>query len=594
MGIPICACRYVQYESRLEELRKLRKDAMGLEGKRGLADHGMIRRIHFIYQRATQKFRGDMRLWSSWLQFCKDSGSTRKLSQVVTKALQLHPREASLWIHASAWEFEHNRNAGAARALMQRGLRMCPGSADLWAEYFRMELLYAHTLRTRRKILGIASAGGLAGDVEGVQAETPASAGEESEAAVQMVLNGAVATVVFKQATAELSKEAAIRKRFLDILSGFSFPGAASIAEAIYSSLEADFPTDAEAWDLRARRWLTQHPPEQPSASTSSPEEAAVAVYESGLAATQGEQMYDLYMAFLTEHLDKLAPAGGDSRISLPKLKGRSKELAKALLEKAASEGRASEALLLEWPRLALRFGRVKKALEAAARACQSCPGSAALWQQRLLLQAQQASAQGTDANRESAQALALEAVRSLPCSQAAELWIVGFRTLSSLSLPLDGLVNELVRVLSGSAKGRLRGGMGEAAAVAVQAVRDTSGLPAARQLYRRLLKIPPAGGSLMHAVLDMELGASAEEALSAAELDRVCALCMTLTTVWGCMQAAVDAYGSEDEDIWLKYVQNRMQQAKNVGDLHWRATKALTDPETFVQKYHDLQHAFV
>ncbi len=78
---------------------------------------------------------------------------------MVTKALQLHPREASLWIHASAWEFEHNRNAGAARALMQRGLRMCPGSADLWAEYFRMELLYAHTLRTRRKILGIASAG---------------------------------------------------------------------------------------------------------------------------------------------------------------------------------------------------------------------------------------------------------------------------------------------------------------------------------------------------------------------------------------------------------------------------------------------------
>ena len=79
--------------------------------------------------------------------------------QVVTKALQLHPREASLWIHASVWEFEHNRNAGAARALMQRGLRMCPGSADLWAEYFRMELLFAHTLRTRRKILGITSSG---------------------------------------------------------------------------------------------------------------------------------------------------------------------------------------------------------------------------------------------------------------------------------------------------------------------------------------------------------------------------------------------------------------------------------------------------
>ncbi len=58
-----------------------------------------------------------------------------------------------------------------------------------------------------------------------------------------------------------------------------------------------------------------------------------MAVYESGLAAMQGEQMYDLYMAFLTEQLDKLAPAAGDSRITLPKLKGRSKQLAKALLE---------------------------------------------------------------------------------------------------------------------------------------------------------------------------------------------------------------------------------------------------------------------
>ena len=79
--------------------------------------------------------------------------------QVVTKALQLHPREPSLWVYAAAWEFEHNRNAAASRALMQRGLRMCPGSPGLWAEYFRMELLYAHTLRMRREVLGIAASG---------------------------------------------------------------------------------------------------------------------------------------------------------------------------------------------------------------------------------------------------------------------------------------------------------------------------------------------------------------------------------------------------------------------------------------------------
>lgn len=66
------------------------------------------------------------------------------------------------------------------------------------------------------------------------------AAGEESEAAVQMVLNGAVATVVYKQATAELPKEVATRKRFLDILSEFSFPGVAPIYEVSFSQCKGD------------------------------------------------------------------------------------------------------------------------------------------------------------------------------------------------------------------------------------------------------------------------------------------------------------------------------------------------------------------
>lgn len=46
--------------------------------------------------------------------------------QVITKALQLHPREAGLWSYAAAWEFGDNRNAAGARSLMQQGLRYPP------------------------------------------------------------------------------------------------------------------------------------------------------------------------------------------------------------------------------------------------------------------------------------------------------------------------------------------------------------------------------------------------------------------------------------------------------------------------------------
>ena len=47
---------------------------------------------------------------------------------------------------------------------------------------------------------------------------------------------------------------------------------------------------------------------------------------------------------------------------------------------------------------------------------------------------------------------------------------------------------------------------MGEAAVAAVRAVHRMSGLGAARQLYRQLLRLPPAGGSFFHALLDQEV----------------------------------------------------------------------------------------
>lgn len=69
--------------------------------------------------------RGDLDLWSRWLRFCQRTRSSKQMSKVLTKALQLQSGCAALWTYAAAWEFESNLNAAAARALMQRGLRMC-------------------------------------------------------------------------------------------------------------------------------------------------------------------------------------------------------------------------------------------------------------------------------------------------------------------------------------------------------------------------------------------------------------------------------------------------------------------------------------
>ena len=75
-------CRYIEYEQQVESLRLMRKKLRRLHGKPSLADHAGVRRVHFIFERATRKFAGDLGLWSRWLAYCRASGSTRRTSRV--------------------------------------------------------------------------------------------------------------------------------------------------------------------------------------------------------------------------------------------------------------------------------------------------------------------------------------------------------------------------------------------------------------------------------------------------------------------------------------------------------------------------------
>jgi hypothetical protein len=59
--------------------------------KKTLADFSIVRRIHFIFERAVRKFKTDLGIWTAWLEFCRSSNSNRRLSRVVARALQIHP-----------------------------------------------------------------------------------------------------------------------------------------------------------------------------------------------------------------------------------------------------------------------------------------------------------------------------------------------------------------------------------------------------------------------------------------------------------------------------------------------------------------------
>lgn len=111
------------------------------------SEYAIIQRVHFIFQRALQKFKGDLRLWLQYFDFCDKTRGAKILGKAYATALQFHSFNAGLWIKAAKWEWETNANVQAARVLFQRGLRLNPQARELWLEYFRLELLYLDKVR---------------------------------------------------------------------------------------------------------------------------------------------------------------------------------------------------------------------------------------------------------------------------------------------------------------------------------------------------------------------------------------------------------------------------------------------------------------
>ena len=80
---------------------------------------------------------------------------------------------------------------------------------------------------------------------------------QQTEAAVQVVLSGAVSMVVYRNAIAAIPNSLDFRHSFLKMLTQFQFQGIDSIQQAILDSIHRDFGDTEESWDLRARTAFT-------------------------------------------------------------------------------------------------------------------------------------------------------------------------------------------------------------------------------------------------------------------------------------------------------------------------------------------------
>ena len=106
-----------------------RKKTQGEDAVHGMADTAGVRRLHFIYARALRKFKGDLRLWHSYLAFCKSNGAAKRLDRALTQALQLHSGVPALWVYAAGWEVSSSPPSGG-RSGRCRGSTVVSTSAE--------------------------------------------------------------------------------------------------------------------------------------------------------------------------------------------------------------------------------------------------------------------------------------------------------------------------------------------------------------------------------------------------------------------------------------------------------------------------------
>ncbi|KAL8834173.1 MAG: hypothetical protein Q9170_003874 [Blastenia crenularia] len=145
--------RYTEYEMNLESLRQKRSKRLGVK----LMSYTGQRRVLSILDRATRKFHGDAGLWLQYLTFARGQKANKKVNQIITNMLRLHPTSPELWTYAADYALDEKGDVTEARSFMQRGLRFCAQSKYLWSEYLKLEMIYIAKITARRQVLGLGS-----------------------------------------------------------------------------------------------------------------------------------------------------------------------------------------------------------------------------------------------------------------------------------------------------------------------------------------------------------------------------------------------------------------------------------------------------
>jgi U3 small nucleolar RNA-associated protein 6 len=258
--------RYAAYEQNLETLKKKRLKRLAVKN----FGYNGQRRTFFIFERATRRFPGELRLWVQYLDYARAAKAHKRVGKILTAVLRLHPTNSDLWVVAAQYSAYSQGEFGAARSYLQRGLRFCPKEKHLWLEYLRLEMQFLAKTVQNLEDLGfketsvedavndttsddrnynpvLSRAVGSDSD-QAAQASRAVSSDESALASMASTpaLTGAIPIAIFDSAMKEFDANSPLAEQMFDIVA--SFPGlmcCQKILKHILSALGRQLPATA-------------------------------------------------------------------------------------------------------------------------------------------------------------------------------------------------------------------------------------------------------------------------------------------------------------------------------------------------------------
>jgi hypothetical protein len=583
----IDAMRYIEYELKLDALRATRKERLGLV-KVSLGDTAGVKRVHNIFDRVLFKHRGSIELWLQYVAFCKREGSSRVLSAVFSRALQSHPRSAELWIEAASYEFGINLNVDSARVLMQRAIRLNKHNQKLWVEYFRLELLYVQKLAMRRQVLRLDEEQQKPvddGSTVLIDELPEEKSGEEEEVSEEMaakmnarklVLQGAIAKIVYTNAVAAIPDDVPFRLKFVEIRDLFGVHTAAELSDFILQDCLETFPKSEEVHAAKALRpfLAADDSAASPSGETSEVDGANVSEAE-----RQAELMVVHNFEASVTQLDTVSMKELFAEWMVTRLASSSQtafllEYARAKLKEFAfaASSSSSASLAIKYVDLIHRMDGTNDALLVVRKVCDEClPQAADVWllQSQLVLHAdheEAATSRSPSAKRRrtSRSHSKTASSSSNPLSAAVSVLKTALAKISTEDFDAQFAVHSrLLQLLVGSAESAHVVEKAFTNALAAQK-RGSAHWSAVRQQYVVWASSATSQHSLDQVRSLYTKFMVDEQLLPSADTYAFLLLCVDIETsatnanvpqVRKLFEKLVELFGSEREEVWVQYV---------------------------------------